>query len=93
MTILHDTIRVLKLLIVEYINVHTPTITAIVLLPCHSMGGVVDATYVALHQGSQKMRVGCNLPMICQYSNSVRTPIMYTPSFPFSNAKTSIQGR
>lgn len=31
MTILHDTIRVFKLLIVEYINVHTLTITAIVL--------------------------------------------------------------
>lgn len=29
-TILHDTIRVFKLLIVEYINVHTLTITAIV---------------------------------------------------------------
>lgn len=38
MTILHDTIRVFKLLIVEYINVHTPTTTAIV-LSCHSMGG------------------------------------------------------
>lgn len=31
MTILHDTIRVFELLIVEYINVHTPTTTAIVL--------------------------------------------------------------
>lgn len=52
MTILHDTIRVFKLLIVEYINVHTPTITAIV-LPCRSMGWGCRY-YVALHQVSQK---------------------------------------
>lgn len=55
MTILHDTIRVFKLLIVEYINVHTPTTTTIV-LPCHSMGGGCRS-YVVLHQVSQEMRV------------------------------------
>lgn len=54
-----------KLLIVEYINVHTPTTTAIVLsVPFDGWGLLMLPTYVALHQVSQKMRVGCNLPMI-----------------------------
>lgn len=55
-----------KLLIVEYINVHTPTITAIVLLPCHSMGGGCSCYLrsAEVHEVSQEMRVGCNLSMI-----------------------------
>lgn len=52
--------------------------------------GAVDATYVALHQVSQKMRVGCNLPTydLTRFKLRPDTDYIYLP-LSLSNARTS----